>query len=84
MACGAVNSAERVQPSIIGSLVRLVEPRPRAQSSTHAAPRARGSPYKSEHDAQIPAPTRRDASAGKGRDDGVPPAADEVTSDKAS
>ena len=40
MACGA----ERVQPSIIGGSVRLVEPRPRAHSPTHAAPSARGGP----------------------------------------
>ena len=51
MACGAVNSAERhgVQPSIIGSLVRLVELRPRAQSSTDAVKSARGC-GQSEHE----------------------------------
>lgn len=54
MACGA----ERVQPSIIGGSVRLVELRPRAHSPTHAAPSARGGPQ-SKH----PQGTRRVAAA---------------------
>ena len=57
MACGA----ERVQPSIIGGSVRLVELRPRAHSPTHAAPSARGGPQ-SKH----PQLTR-DASRGPSR-----------------
>ena len=57
MACGA----ERVQPSIIGGPVRLVELRPRAHSPTHAAPSARGGPQ-SKH----PQLTR-DASRGPSR-----------------
>ena len=74
MACGA----ERVQPSIIGGSVRLVEPRPRAHSPTHAAPSARGGPQ-SKH----PQLTR-DASRGPSRirawvpDRGDPAASSEI------